>query len=134
MCNTHCVCLYLFRWLPVHNDEAICLQSTYVCVRFFSVCIFSTVFCGSMSNLLKKKKTETSLNTRLASLNSQQQRYPHTQSNKHKHRRTLYVPVYVNLLTEEKFISARCSRSSTKETTRIVQVEAQKMVTIGISM
>lgn len=100
---------------------------------FFGVYLFNC-FLWKYVKFIEEKKTETSLNTRLASLNSQQQRYPHTHSNKHKHRRTLYVPVYVNLLTEEKFISARCSRSSTKETTRIVQVEAQKMVTIGISM
>lgn len=56
MCNTHCVCLYLFRWLPVHNDEAICLQSTCVCVRFFFRCVSFQLFSVEVCQIYWRKK------------------------------------------------------------------------------
>lgn len=56
MCNTHCVCLYLFRWLPVHNDEAICLQSTYVCVRFFFGVYLFNCFLWKYVKFIEEKK------------------------------------------------------------------------------
>lgn len=72
-----CMCIALFffrfRWLPMHNDEAICLQSIHLYAFFFSMCVFSTIFCGSMSNLLKKnaqqQPQQKQVSCTLASLN-----------------------------------------------------------------